>query len=367
MTQTIPTTSKLNPFLFFLIREGNIVAWDYKNHQQYELEKEYFLRLLELSDASGANSSPNPIDDELKDAEFISASFVDVKWEWDILSKIFHFGTKIRECDLSQELIENPEFFVAEHIALAKTSLGTAPDLLTEKEGTIFVLPSPDLSKLNSTDFLQVLKNRKTSRSFDSVSISIDTLSTLLHVVFGDFHSEQDDYTKYGFRQIGLRKTSPSAGGLHPSEAYVLVLNVEGLERGVYHYQAHKHVLSLIQKEDVSSKLCKLLCGQYFAEQLSFGIFITSRFDKIWHKYPHSRAYRVALLDVGHLSQTFQLTATALGLNTWLSGVFMDSEVTNLLQIKDETEQPLFFVGAGIGDNSPLDPVAKKLGTNNEY
>lgn len=84
----IPSTSKLNPFLFFLIRKGNIVAWDYKNHQQYELEKEYFLRLLELSNSSGISFGSNPIDDELKDAEFISASFTDVKWEWDILSKI---------------------------------------------------------------------------------------------------------------------------------------------------------------------------------------------------------------------------------------------------------------------------------------
>lgn len=364
----ISATNKLNPFLFFLIKSGSVVAWDYKNHQQYELEKEYFLRLLELSsDASEINPNFTLMDSELEDAELISASFEDAKWEWDILSKIFHFGTKIRECDLSEELIENPECFVAEHVALAKSALSTAPNFLTEKEGIITHLPMPDLSKINSIDFLQVLKNRKTSRSFDSVPISINTLSILLHVVFGDFHPEQDDYTKYGFQQIGLRKTSPSAGGLHPSEAYVLAMNVEGLEGGVYHYQAHKHVLSLVEKEDVSLRLRKLLCGQYFAEQLSFGIFITSRFDKIWHKYPHSRAYRVALLDVGHLSQTFQLTATALGLNTWLSGVFMDLEVTNLLHIEDEAEQPLFFVGAGIGDNSPLDPVAKKMGTNNEY
>jgi len=263
-------------------------------------------------------------------------------------------------------LIENPEYFVADHIALAKSSLSTSPDLLTEKEGDVFVLPPPNLSYLNSIDFLQVLTNRKTSRSFNGVSIGIEILATLLHVVFGDFHPEQDDYHKYGFRQVGLRKTSPSAGGLHPSEAYVLALNIEGLEQGIYHYQAHKHVLSLIQKEDVSLKLSKLLCGQYFAEQLSFGIFITSRFDKIWHKYPHSRAYRVALLDVGHLSQTFQLTATALGLQTWLSGVFLDTEVADLLHVEDETEQPLFFVGAGVGDNSPLDPVAKKMGIQHE-
>lgn len=353
---------QINPYLFFLIREGNIIAWDYLNRQQFELEKEYFLRLLELS--FNSNLECTPIDHELKEAELISASFNQGEWGWDVLSRIFHYGTKTIESDLSQEQIENPNNFVAEDIAQASLSLNSLPNLMTEKDGEIFNLPPPDLSKLSSIDFLQILKTRKTSRSFEGRYIDIQTLSTLLHVVFGDFHPERDDYSRYGFRQIGLRKTSPSGGGLHSSEAYVLMLNVAGYERGVYHYQAHNHVLTLIKNTDINSIICKLLCGQYFAEQLSFGIFITSRFDKIWHKYPHSRAYRVALLDVGHLSQTFQLTATALGLQTWLSGAFLDNEVSRLLHLKDDTEQPLFFVGAGIGDNSPLDSIAKNIGIN---
>lgn len=360
----ISSIKQLNPFLFFLIDKGNVIAWDYKNRQQYELEKEYYLRLLEWSHNSDLEKIS--IDNELEEAELISASFAQVKWEWDVLSQIFHFGTKIKESDVSQQLIENPEYFVAEHIALAQSSLNSSPNFLTEKEGKAFILPPPDLSRLSKTDFLQILKTRKTSRSFEGVSIGIDTLSTLLYVVFGDFHIEKDDYSQYGYRQVGMRKTSPSAGGLHSSEAYVLMLNIEGFKQGVYHYQAHRHVLTLIQESHITSRICKLLCGQYYTQQLSFGIFITSRFDKIWHKYPHSRAYRVALLDVGHLSQTFQLAATALGLQTWLTGAFLDDEVASLLHLEDEAEQPIFFVGAGIGDNSPLDPVAKKMGMKNE-
>jgi len=52
LTQISSTIGKVNPFLFFLIREGKIIAWDYKSHQQYELEKDYFVRLLELSHGS---------------------------------------------------------------------------------------------------------------------------------------------------------------------------------------------------------------------------------------------------------------------------------------------------------------------------
>jgi hypothetical protein len=32
----------VNPFIFFLIEEGKIIAWDYKNHHQYILKKNFF-------------------------------------------------------------------------------------------------------------------------------------------------------------------------------------------------------------------------------------------------------------------------------------------------------------------------------------
>ena len=37
---------------------------------------------------------------------------------------------------------------------------------------------------------------------------------------------------------VALKRTSPSGGGLHPVEAYPLVLRVEGVEPGLYHYRA---------------------------------------------------------------------------------------------------------------------------------
>lgn len=350
----------INSDLFFLIKEGKIVAWNYDTHEQYELEKDYFHRLLDIS--SGLSRVTRDIDNELLQTEFVTKYKIEKVWGWDILSRIFHIGTKINESHLSEDILNDPESFVSESIAVAKESLPTSPAMVTEKHGDLVMLPVPDLLQLDRVNFLTVLSNRKTSRTFDGSSVSLNLLSTILFTVFGNFHTESNDYTQHGFRKVGLRKTSPSAGGLHASEGYVLALCVEGLKPGVYHYQAHNHCMTLVNDAN-EMKLTTLLCGQYFAEQLSFGIFITSRFEKIWHKYPHSRAYRVALLDAGHLSQTFQLVATALGLNTWLSGVFLDKAVSKLLAIEEnESEQPLFFVGAGYGDGSPLDPVAKKRG-----
>ncbi len=97
-----------------------------------------------------------------------------------------------------------------------------------------------------------------------------------------------------------------------------------------------------------------LLAGQHFINNLPLGLFITARFDKLWWKYEHSRAYRMAFVEAGHLSQTFQLVATALGLGTWLTGAFADRQVEALLKLEGSAEQPLFFVGCGASDGQAM-------------
>lgn len=40
---------KINPDIFFLIRPEGILLWDYKNHKQFLIEKEYFVKICEVN------------------------------------------------------------------------------------------------------------------------------------------------------------------------------------------------------------------------------------------------------------------------------------------------------------------------------
>ncbi|WP_454738973.1 SagB family peptide dehydrogenase [Cupriavidus necator] len=138
----------------------------------------------------------------------------------------------------------------------------------------------------------------------------MDEVATALWATFGAVHGDtRRDLEELGLMPVGYRRTSPSGGSLHPSEAYLVAMNVDGINPGVYHYRSHKHELSVIHDSFEKALLGRLLCAQTFANDLSFGVFVTSRFDKLWWKYPHSRAYRVALLDIGCLAQTSVLHA----------------------------------------------------------
>jgi len=338
----------VSPFIFFFLEKGRVVVWDYKNHQQFELEQSYFERLSALSQGDETDS---PIDKELFEANMIFYSDVDIEWGWDMLSKIFHIGTQ--DIPLAYNTSE-PKQFIQNYMEFCEKVSTDIPCMFTEKIGVKHTLPPPNCSLFSTTDLWSVLQRRKTSRSFTGESVSLNIISTLLYAVFGNIHPEWADLTEYNLSDLSYRKSSPSAGGLHPSEAYLVALNVQDIEPGVYHYESHTHSLTSIRENKDIPKLGPLLAGQSFAERLSAGIFITARFEKSWHKYKHSKAYNHILLDIGHLSQTFQLCVTAIGLYPWLTAAFSEKQVIKLLKLEGTSEYPMFFVGVGKGDGHSL-------------
>lgn len=340
----------LNPNLFFLFKDGELVVWDYQNHQQFALEDAYFDRLKQW--AQGKVETLLPIDEEMREAKLLSAtSLAQGQWGWDLLSHIFHTGTS----DIAEDIL-TAEQWTESYLDYCATIAKDPPKILPS-QATID-LPPINLDLLKTTNLIETFYQRKTCRSFQGDPITFAQLSTLLYFSFGVIHKEWPDLD--GLQQLGVRKAFPSGGGLHPEEAYIVVLNVDGLAPGVYHYDCLNHRLRLVKTGFFQQRVVELVCSQYFAEGIAVGLFLTSKFEKSWWKYPHSRGYRVCLLDMGHASQTCLLTATSLGLNTWVSGAFSDRGIREFLQLESETEFPLFFIGIGYGDNDSLNPKIRK-------
>lgn len=229
------------------------------------------------------------------------------------------------------------------------------------RAGEKIELPSERSIEIKKAKLLDTLHLRHTSRNFNGKAISFANIATLLEITFSTLNRDEEYYHSLGLLRIGERKTSPSGGGLHPSEAYLFVRNIDGLEKGIYHFNSKDCNLTKLEMIDSEINIGDILNGQYFANDISAGIFITSVFKRQWWKYKHSRAYRVALLDVGHLSQTLLLSATALGISTWVSGAFNDTKVSKLLKIDTICERPIFFIGLGYGNSSSVDSETLKI------
>lgn len=199
------------------------------------------------------------------------------------------------------------------------------------------------------------LKNRHTVREFDaSRQVSLADFSTLLLFTFGCHGTKQ-----LADHVVALKKCSPSGGALHPIEAYPLVLNVEGIDPGLYHYSVEHHSLELISEttEDGARQLAlDVTAGQEWFQSASSLFILTGRFDRLFWKYRNnSKAYKVLFLDAGHLSQTFYLLCQEMGLGAFFTGAINDSVIEQRLGLTRDREGAIGVTGCGIPDDSKDD------------
>jgi SagB-type dehydrogenase family enzyme len=343
---------QINPYLFILPRTPGQIVWNYKDHTQHELDLDYSSRLAQLIHNPELYDNDNIIDTQLLNAGILTVSAINNPvWGWDELSKIYHIGTRNIPCEYIPDNIHEWARQYLEHCNEVLASSPPADDTAERPPGRRIALPAP--STLNDDSLSNALTRRKTCRSFTGSAVRLSDVGSLLYLTLGYLREREGDCDDSVAEGLDARRSSPSGGGLNACEGYLLIQNVEGLAPGVYAYHPTEHALSLINPSP-DTALGNLLGGQHFINNLPLGLFITARFDRLWWKYPHSRAYRMAFVEAGHLSQTFQLAATALGMNTWLTGAFADDQVDTLLQLENGTEQPLFFVGCGESDGQAM-------------
>ena len=225
------------------------------------------------------------------------------------------------------------------------------PDQFKKTEGTESIsLPSHE----KETDtFFRTLYARRTRREFSEASVSLDGVSKLLQTTWGVQAYIDTDH----FGPLPL-KTSPSGGARHPIEVYLMALRVTGLDPGLYHYDARDHALARI-----SSRATPQIARDYCADQpyvaRSAALFImTGVFARASWKYRHPRAYRVVLLDAGHLGQTFCLTATRMGLAPFSTAALKDTRIEEDLGIDGITESVLYVTGVGMPAGESMPSIA---------
>jgi SagB-type dehydrogenase family enzyme len=193
------------------------------------------------------------------------------------------------------------------------------------------------------SEFIQVLIARKTHRQFSKEKLPLETVSQLLSLVWGvSGYLYSPRFGKL------LRKTSPSGGARHPGEVYLLALRVEGLSPGLYHYHPVHHNLSIISRNATPEKAWLYCARQNFTKNAAALFLMTAMFQRTMWKYHFARAYRVVLLDAGHLCQTFCLVATWLGLAPFCTAALKDTLIERDLGIDGVRESVLYVGGVGL-------------------
>ena len=222
--------------------------------------------------------------------------------------------------------------------------------------------PHLTLPRTARSDFDHLLARRATCRNFDAdTPLPHALFAQLLERVFA-----AQSQVRVSDDTVFLKKTSPSGGGLHPVEAYLIVQRVAGLAPGLYHYHALAHALRPLPAPHLPLHEFALqaLAQQHWFANAHVLVVLAPRYDRSFWKYrSHPKAYRAVVLEAGHLSQTLYLAATAAGLGAFITCAINEVPLENALGLDHTSNGVLAVCGFGWRANEmvtmELDPAAE--------
>jgi SagB-type dehydrogenase family enzyme len=208
----------------------------------------------------------------------------------------------------------------ARNTTTASLSAQSLPDISEQNPGTMITLPEPITDGQMSLE--KAMSLRRSVRIYINQPLTIGELSQLLWAGQG-INNER------GFR------TAPSAGATFPLELYVMVNNVEGLRKGIYHYQIGEHKLKMIDTKELEKDLARASLSQSMISDAGVVIIFSAIFERTTARYGE-RGIRYIHNEVGHVSQNIHLQVSALNLGTVVIGAYRDEEVEAILNLGEE-------------------------------
>ena len=217
------------------------------------------------------------------------------EWQWGLPAAALHFSLH----DRAFTSVERSEVLQVE-----KMSHRPQPPCTRRNDRSTVVsqLPTPDLHG----ELLGTMARRRTVRESSDETLSLAQLSSLLFSGLGI-----TGQTSNAAGNLPLKMT-PSGGARNPYEGYVYARRVRNLRSGVYHYSGMDHTLGLVNDRPQATP-AELVADQAWADEAAAVIILIANLDRTMWKYDDPNAYRVVMIEAGHVFQNIMLIATQTG------------------------------------------------------
>ncbi|UCC13059.1 MAG: SagB/ThcOx family dehydrogenase [candidate division WOR-3 bacterium] len=183
--------------------------------------------------------------------------------------------------------------------------------MLTSTDLDTLYLPAPE--NTGGRPLMEVLNERRSTRSFREDTLSDQVLSNLLWAAFGVNRSESG------------KRTAPSARNWQEIDIYVC------LERGCYFYDAAEHVLVPILAEDIRS----CTGSQSFVAKVPVNLVYIADFSRM-HGAAEDQKTFYSAADAGFISQNVYLFCASEGLATVVRGLVDRDMLAEKLALKTD-------------------------------
>jgi SagB-type dehydrogenase family enzyme len=253
----------------------------------------------------------------------------DKSWELGPAAALFHFSVVDNEyASLSASTEKQKQ----------RAKEDPSPALFSRNSENAISLPVNHCASQKS--LMNVMKKRRSNRVVTQQPVTLTQLSECLYSGLGI-----TGFVKTENCILPLKMT-PSGGARNPYEAYVWARNVSGLASGIYHYSALDHSLEKLESETNQSP-SQLLAGQDWTDDMSAIIFLVADLRRTTWKYSDPNAYRVVLIEAGHIAQNMMLTCSGFDLTACPTAALCHSEITKLLTLQNITQTPIYALTIG--------------------
>lgn len=219
---------------------------------------------------------------------------------------------------------------------LIKTFITGFEEGMQERKNLEEIIKLPEPKTTEGPPIWECFRKRRSIRDYKNKPVKLEELSQILWGSYGVTAKEWGYYLK----------TAPSAGALYPIEIYVASFKVEGLKKGIFHFNPEDMTLRGIFEGDYSKAITRACLGQDFIMDSAFALILTAIPSRTISKY-RERGVRYILMDLGCIIQNIYLSLTALNMGGCIIGAFSDSAMNKIMNLNPEKELVLAVFTAG--------------------
>lgn len=193
------------------------------------------------------------------------------------------------------------------------------------KSAKLLDLVEPEKLTIGKAPLIYIINQRRSRRNYVKKPFNMEELSFLFWTTQG--------IQKVGGEGSSTFRTVPSGGARHPFETYLLLINGEGINPGLYRYLAVEHKLCLIRENlDEPFKFERTLVQK---APIVF-IWTTISYRMEW-RYS-LLAHKLIAQDSSHLCQNLYLASEAIGAGTLAVGAYNQKAMDEYLGFDGKDE-----------------------------
>jgi SagB-type dehydrogenase family enzyme len=192
---------------------------------------------------------------------------------------------------------------------------------------------------IKETDLVDAIGNRQSRRNYSDEYLKVEELAFLLWATQGQ---------RSPGKQPSHFRTVPSAGARHSFETYLFINRVEKIPPGLYRYLplSNELVLMYAANNQCKDRLSQAVLGQGFITNGAVVFVWTTVPYRMEWRYLQA-AYRVILLDAGHVCQNLYLACEVIHAGTCAIAAYDQEAMDELIQVDGKEQFTIYLAPVG--------------------